>query len=435
MVISNLTLILLVLALCALFPTNIQATNSLSEKFNKCEKDFWFKNLPHYKQSLKSKCLKEKHHQKEKRHRQHHLCNNKSHDKKAILSKWNKFSNCRCESALEELKDKDSNILTCYQIAKYNKATGNFIGQLTVFKKNSDKHKYDLAVKFSDIKLNDEDRWSKTEGGYYRSKQSTEICNDKYSIETHLIRGKISKKESMNKISLNRISPLNIKFFDRKSKESTTLSKDQQVLIPFPKFLLNDENNPETPKINPEDSQDPNKSPAPPTSPAKQPSPDKQVNQPSDPTSPNSPTSPNAPNSPNSPPKDPNSPPKDPNSPPQDPNSPPENGPQADTNTTPGNTDNDNNSDQESSTAAASNPSPSTVASSNQEASVNQSNGAFTGLAIFGVIVSLGVAFVGYNTYERLKWRRHFRRGQAAAAQLNPSLANVPDYNGYGRAY
>ncbi|GET56968.1 hypothetical protein GLOIN_2v1684031 [Rhizophagus irregularis DAOM 181602=DAOM 197198] len=137
-VMNYLTLILLVLALCASFPTNTQATNSLSEKFSKCEKEFWFKNLSHYKQSLKSKCLKEKkHHQNEKRHRQKHTChNNKSLDKKIILKKWKEFSNCRCESAIQELKDtKETKVLTCYQIAKFNKVSGKFIGRLLSFKK------------------------------------------------------------------------------------------------------------------------------------------------------------------------------------------------------------------------------------------------------------------------------------------------------------
>jgi len=439
---NNLTLILLVLALCALFPTNTQATNSLSEKFSKCEKDFWFKNLSHYKQSLKSKCLKEKHHhKKEKRHRQHHLCNKSHHhDKKVILSKWNKFSNCRCESALEELKDiKESKVLTCYQIAKFNKVTGKFIGQLTVYKKKSDNHKYDVAVKFSDIKLlnNNKDNWSKTKGGYYRSKQSTEICNDEYSIETHIIRGKISKKESMNKVSLNRISPLDIKLFDKDSEKSITLSKDQQVSIPFPNFVLNDENKLEP---NPKDSknpQDPKKSPSAdnPTSPSpdnqvKPPSPNNQVN-PNPPSDSNPPSGLNPPSGSN--PSDSN--PSDSN-PPTTPSSPTENGPQDDTGASPDKVENSDANSSGTSTASNSNTkSPSNVASSNQEATVQQSNGAFVGIAVFSVIIAVGAAFVGYNTYERIKWRRHFRRGQAAAAQLNPSLANVPDYNGYGRAY
>jgi hypothetical protein len=54
---------------------------------------------------------------------------------------------------------------------------------------------------------------------------------------------------------------------------------------------------------------------------------------------------------------------------------------------------------------------------------------------VFGVIIAIGGLFIGCNTYERLRWRRQYRRRQAAAAQLNSSLANVPDYNGYGRAY
>src|ERR1044072_3970669 len=98
--ITNLTIILLAfLALGALFPTDVQATNSLSEQSRECESKFWFKNLSHFNQSIKTKCLKENHHHKEhkemKRH-QSHACNNKSHDKKALLRRWQKFSNCRC---------------------------------------------------------------------------------------------------------------------------------------------------------------------------------------------------------------------------------------------------------------------------------------------------------------------------------------------------
>jgi len=74
-VITNLKVILLILALCALiFISNTQATTEL---YNKCEKNFWYKDLKDFKKSIKSECLKENHHH-EKRHRQYHICNNKS---------------------------------------------------------------------------------------------------------------------------------------------------------------------------------------------------------------------------------------------------------------------------------------------------------------------------------------------------------------------
>ncbi|PKK77181.1 hypothetical protein RhiirC2_732563 [Rhizophagus irregularis] len=428
-VMNYLTLILLVLALCASFPTNTQATNSLSEKFSKCEKEFWFKNLSHYKQSLKSKCLKEKkHHQNEKRHRQKHTChNNKSLDKKIILKKWKEFSNCRCESAIQELKDtKETKVLTCYQIAKCNKVSGKFIGQLTVFKKKSDKHDYDVAVEFSNVKL------LNNKEGYYRSKKSNQICKDQYTIETYFIKGEISKKESMNKISLNRISPSSIKIIDKDNEKTITLPNGVQVSIPFPKFGLNDDkdNNIEKPpEKNPKDSKDPKKSPeAPPVDPAGPPPPTK----PSDnkpekpPASPGDNTNTPGYNTPGY-----NTPGDSTNTPDDSTNTP------DDTDTSGGNTKNQNSTpaDDDSSVNTIAGPTTKSVTSSNQEASVNPQGAPFTGLLVFGVIVSVGAAFVGYNTYERIKWRRHFRRGQAAAAQLNPSLANVPDYNGYGRAY
>ncbi|RGB36552.1 hypothetical protein C1646_697131 [Rhizophagus diaphanus] len=433
-VMNYLTLILLVLALCASFPTNTQATNSLSEKFSKCEKEFWFKNLSHYKQSLKSKCLKEKkHHQNEKRHRQKHTChNNKSLDKKLIITKWKEFSNCRCESAIQELNDtKETKVLTCYQIAKFNKVSGKFIGQLTVFKKNSDKHDYDVAVEFSNVKL------LNNKEGYYRSKKSNQICKDQYTIETYFIKGEISKKESMNKISLNRISPSSIKLIDKDNEKSITLPNGSQVSIPFPKFGLNDDkdNNIEKPpENNPEDSKDPKKSPeAPPVDPAG----------PSLPTKPSDPSS-NKPEKPENQPSEsypsPSASPGDnTNTPGYNTNTPDDSTdtPDGSTDTSGGNTENQNSTpaDDDSSVNTIAGPPAKSVTSSNQEASVNTQGAPFTGLLVFGVIVSVGAAFVGYNTYERIKWRRHFRRGQAAAAQLNPSLANVPDYNGYGRAY
>jgi hypothetical protein len=463
---NNLIFVLLALALCALFPTNIQATNSLSDKFSKCEKEFWFKDLSHYKQSLKSKCLKEKHHQKEKRHRQHHNCQNKSNDKKLVLSKWKKFSNCRCDSALEDKDIKKSKVLTCYQVAKVNKVTGDFIGQLTIYKEKSDKHNYDVAVKFSKVDiLNNKGHWSKTKGGYHRSKKGIQTCRGQYTVETFFIHGKIPKSESMNKISLNRVSPSSIKIIDTNNEKSINLTNEQQVVIPFPKFVLNEGNNDknenklEKNPANPNDSQNSGKSPA--GSSPNEPSPNApSPNAPSpNAPSPNAPSpnapSPNAPspNAPSSNAPTPNAPSNTPSSntpPSKEPAKPSESDPTKPTLNSPNspsasdaqeaseNTDDDDSDTSDSSPKAISSPdakSTNPVASSNQEATVNQKGGAFTGLAVFGVLVSIGAAFVGYNTYERIKWRRHYRRGQAAAAQLNPSLANVPDYNGYGRAY
>ncbi|GES96759.1 hypothetical protein GLOIN_2v1684031 [Rhizophagus clarus] len=427
----NLTLILVVLALCALFSTNTEATNSLSEKFSKCEKEFWFKSPSHYKKSFKSKCLKENHYkQYEKRHRQHHKCQNKSHDKKFIQSKWQKFSTCRCEAALGELKNaKDSKILTCYQIAKFNKVNGDFIGQLSIFKKKSDKHNYDVAIKFSNIKLSDQ------KSKIHRSKKSVQISDGHYTVETHLIQGKISKNESMNKISLKRLSPSSIAIIDKDNKKSITLKDDQQVSIPFSKFILNDgdnKNNDENKQeTNPKNSQDPKKSPAGPSS-----------NNPPNDSNPSS----GSPSS-GSPPS--GSPPPDSGSPPSD--SPPTSGDYGSSPPTPGDygsqntSDNTDKVDPADPTSANAETSPdsqtgptNSITSSDQQSGVKKDNGggaAFSGLVIFSVIVSIGAAFVGYNTYERIKWRRHYRRGQDAAAQLNTSLANVPDYNGYGRAY
>src|SRR3954453_16843106 len=174
-VITNSKVLLLILALCALlFLSNTQAT---SELYSKCEKELWYKDLKDFKKSIKSECLKENHHH-EKRHRQHHICHNKSYDKNAIVSKWKKFSDCRCEAALVEITNyKISNVFVCYQIANFNKATGEFLGELSIYKKKS-KDCYDITVKFSNnVKVLNDDG-NKYEGVVYRTEKVPQSSSD-----------------------------------------------------------------------------------------------------------------------------------------------------------------------------------------------------------------------------------------------------------------
>ncbi|RIA91036.1 hypothetical protein C1645_768535 [Glomus cerebriforme] len=435
-VMSYLTLMLLVVALCALiFPTDTQATSSssLNEKYGKCESEFWYKNLSHFKKSLKLKCLKENHHQRHKHYRRPHKCNH--NNKKVLLSKWEKFSDCRCESALIEMKD--SKVSGCYQVARFNKATGEFLGQLSIFKKKSYKHHFNVAIKFShDLKLlNHHGNLHKSKEGYYLLKKISKSHKDDVLIERYFIHGKISKKESMNKVSLNRITPSHFLLIDdnEKSRKVQTLPKDKVAIIPFSKFLLTD--NVDNLEKSPNNS-----------SPSQQTPPETQQ----EPKNSSEITTP-APNDPQGTTQSPS--PNDlPGTAAQPPSPPTNNGYGSQNNYGNNNgdtsssdtTSNTNNNDvvPNSNTLNTEKVNPSVASPNQQEQNQKQqqqqqqegSNQAYTGGIVFGCIVAVGAAFVGYNTYERVKWRRHYRRRQAVQQQ-NASLANVPDYNGYGRAY
>ncbi|CAI2187728.1 9222_t:CDS:1, partial [Funneliformis geosporum] len=233
--ITNLIGILLALALCALLPTNTQATTSLSEKYRECEKKFWFKNFSDFKKSQKSKCFKDKD-QKEKKRHQHRLCKNEPYDKKEILLKWQKYSNCRCKSALNDLKGKE-NYYVCYQIAQFNKASGEFLGELSVYKTGDEN--VDVALKFADPKIFD-GQWTEDDKGFFHSKKSPQLVgkDGKFSIEKYYISGKIPKNKSLNKITSDEISPTQLTVGNDQST-SVLLEKDQETIIPFSKFVNN----------------------------------------------------------------------------------------------------------------------------------------------------------------------------------------------------
>jgi len=239
--ITHLTVILFVLALCALFPTDVQANNtSLSEQFCKCERKFWFKSLSQFKKSIKSKCLKD-HRQKRMKRHQSRLCNNKSHDRKELLAKWQKFSDCRCESAMGDFKEKG--FFICYQTAQVNKVTGEFLGELSLYEKKGQPLKV-VGLKFPhEIKVLNDDQWKKVQG-FYHSKKGPRFIEkrDQFSIKKYYISGKISKSESMNKICSDKISPSKylLIFGNGKSEIVKSLSKNEKVAnIPFSGFIHN----------------------------------------------------------------------------------------------------------------------------------------------------------------------------------------------------
>ncbi|CAG8658119.1 2123_t:CDS:2 [Funneliformis caledonium] len=401
--ITNLIGILLAFALCALLPTNTQATSSLSEKYRECESKFWYKSTLDFKKSQKSKY--------------------EPYDKEEMLMKWQKYSNCRCKSALNELKGKE-NYYVCYQIAQFNKASGEFIGELSVYKTGDEK--VDVGLKFSDPKIVD-GQWTKDDEGYFHSKTSPKSVgkDGKFSIEKYYISGKIPKNKSLNKITSDEISPSKLNVGN--DQQRVFLKKDQEAIIPFSKFVDNGLNfqtgenpddatdNGKNPK-NPDDATDNGKNPK---------NPDDATDNGKNPKNPDDATD-NGKN-----PKDPDGA-VDNGKNPKNPDGATDNGknPKNPDGTVDGKNPTNGTND---TTNAETNTIPTSSAPESPKAKQEEANElpgmkmtTSIGLIIFGSVAGAGIIVVLYSTYGRRKWREHYRRRQAA-------FADSSNYSG-GRA-
>ncbi|CAG8605506.1 15611_t:CDS:2 [Funneliformis mosseae] len=421
--ITNLIGILLAFALCALLPTNTQATSSLSEKYRECESKFWYKSTLDFKKSQKSKY--------------------EPYDKEEMLMKWQKYSNCRCKSALNELKGKES-YYVCYQIAQFNKASGEFIGELSVYKTGDEK--VDVGLKFSDPKIVD-GQWTKDDEGYFHSKTSPKSVgkDGKFSIEKYYISGKIPKNKSLNKITSDEISPSKLNVGNDQQKR-VFLKKDQEAIIPFSKFVDNGLNfqtgeNPDDATDNGKNPKDPDgavdsgknpKNPDGATDNGKNPkNPEDEANNGKNPKNPDDATD-NGKN-----PKNPDGTVDGKNPTNGNDGKEPVDASPISTPKSPVQISTPNNIDAEKGTNDTTNAETNTIPTSSapespkaKQEEANELSGmkmtTSIGLIIFGSVAGAGIIVVLYSTYGRRKWREHYRRRQAA-------FADSSNYSG-GRA-
>ncbi|CAG8538817.1 19044_t:CDS:2 [Racocetra persica] len=321
-----------------------------------------------------------------------------------IWSNWVNFAQCRCESFNWDIKN-PAGIYVCYQISWFNKITGKFVGELTVFKLDSmNKYKKKpshVAFKFSEhnIKILKRSRLKLDSSGFYHV-ATLPIFSRKQNgliIQKFYVHGEIPTNELMNKkMSEKMLSPSEFKVIVDLKLEFELKNNYDAANMPFPKYLPH---KPFSPVLGGCSSY-----------PVK----DCKMHKTRTTTLPNDPTKPTDIPSKNTPvPKSPPDP-KDAAATTTSPKQP-----------SPTNITNINAPD------SLPNSSSIPVNSADQSASSTPLPGSSLGvlpigLSIFGVIILIGAAFVVYSRYRNSKWKRQYRRRQALR---NETLASAPGFN------
>lgn len=439
-------------------PKNSNSEHSISEskslslnRFKKCESSWWNNRKSLQKWSKgREWCINDS---------KYHSSRNSG---KEIWSNWENYSQCRCESLDWDIRN-PAGIFVCYQIAWFNKVTGKFVGELSVYQLSSrNKYKEErshVAFKFSDfkVKVHKKSHLKRDSSGYYHGiSPKFARKQDESIIQKFYVHGKISKNELIHeKILVDLLSPSEYKVIVG-SKEFKFMKNHDAVNLPFSNYLPN---NPFYPVVDncppyppkggkgntmPNDTPSKNNDTSNKDNPNNTPSKDNPVATPTDipgggtpsGTSPSDNTSAANPTNPN---EVPSKPPTNTNPDIVAPNPDVEATPSpvvpinTGSSSTPVNSPADSSSD--SSTNSSSKTSQNTVNSADQDSSTPSSSSSLPGaslgvvpigLAIFGAIIIIAIIFVLYSRYQSGKWTKKYRRRQAVRSE---NLANAPGFN------
>ncbi|CAG8796803.1 25368_t:CDS:1, partial [Dentiscutata erythropus] len=470
-------LILLVILCVQYLPVSIatskfQPKNSISEsnllslnRLKKCESSWWSnrKNIQKWS-NRKNWCTSDSEYHSSRK------------SNKEIWSNWEKFSQCRCESLNWDIKN-PAGIFVCYQIAWFNKFTGKFVGELSVYKLSSKNKCKDesshVAFKFSEFNVNIHkmSRLKHDSSGFYHGiSPRFSWKKDDMTIHKFYVHGKISKSELINKkILIDILSPSEYKVIIGLKEYELKKNLDVANLLfsnylpdkPF-SHLVDDcssyNNRPSDDPTNPngknnsDDPTNPNgknnsdeNTPTRTTNPVETQTqvPTSGSNSNPDIVAPNVTTMPNPLSSPM--PSSNVAAPADAsptgdvtniNSPNSSPNSPPSSSPNALPDSSPDSTDSstDSSPDALPDSSSSSSPTSSPVNAADQESSSSTPTplpGATLGvlpigLGIFGAIILIAVIFVLYSRYQSGKWTKQYRRRQAIRSE---NLVNAPGFN------
>ncbi|CAG8465025.1 5858_t:CDS:1 [Cetraspora pellucida] len=371
--------------------------------------------------------------------------------KSKIWSNWKKFAQCQCESFHWDIRN-PAGILVCYQIAWFNKITGRFVGELTVFKLDS-MNKYKgksshVAFKFSECNVKVSKKRSHlkldSSGFYYVTVPTFAWKKNGMKIQKFYVHGEISKNELMNKkISAKMLSPSRFKVIIDLKFEFDLENNYDAANLPLPNYLPNKPFSPFVGGCSSYPGMDYKKHksgtrttilPDNPTKPTDIPNKDTPIatSQPTDisntPTTTQTPTSTTTQTTTQTPTQTPTPTPTSVSNPSTDPN-PKDVAATITSDPSPKPTTNITNIDSPDSSLDSS---PKPVNAADQIASTNTPLPGSTlgvvpiGLSIFGVIILIGAAFILYSRYRNRKWKRQYRRRQALR---NETLATAPGFN------
>ncbi|RIB26456.1 hypothetical protein C2G38_2030181 [Gigaspora rosea] len=374
-------------------------SNSLSlNRFKKCESSWWNnrKNLQKWSKGRKW-C----------RNDSEYYSSRKSG--KEIWSNWEKYSECRCEALDWDIRN-PAGIFVCYQIAWFNKVTGKFVGELSVFQLSSrNKYKEErshVAFKFDfKVKVHKKSHLKRDSSGYYHGiSPKFSRKQDESIIQKFYVHGKISKNELIDeKILIDLLSPSKYKVIVGSKLEFKFMKNHDAVNIPFSNYL------PNNPFYHVVDNCQPYPSKG-----------DKGNTMPNDDTpskdNPKDTPSKNNPNDTPTPNPDVEATPINTGSSATPVNSPADSSPDSSPNSSSNTSQNTiNSADQDSSSSSTPSPLP------------GESLGVVPiGLGIFGAIIIIAIIFVLYSRYQNGKWTKRYRRRQAVRSE---NLVNAPGFN------